>query len=108
MQPNPLSADQLRQILAFLLLGAKCHRWNYRGPHVGIQRKQKPIVLAAVAQSFQRTNRGQSIRPSAAVLSRNRKTLNPKLCAFFPELKGEFFFSIAPLQVVVQLLLQNE
>ena len=55
------------------------------------------VVLAAVAESFQRTNCRQGIGPSATVLRWNRKSLNPKLCAFFPEIKREFFFPIAPL-----------
>ena len=103
VQAQP-AAHQSGKIFLFLRLGAEIPDRNLRTPHVRIDRKQQPVVVAPVPESFERTHRRQNIRAAAPVLHRNRQSLNPKVRAFLPQRTGKFLITIARNYVVLQFL----
>jgi hypothetical protein len=99
------AADQAGQIFFLLRFGAEIPDGNFRTPHVRIDREQKSVVSASIAERFERADGRQRVGPAAAVFGRDGQALNAEVRAFLPKLFGKSLIVVARDDVVLQFFL---
>ena len=86
-----------------LLLGCAVFEQRDRiGPHVGIDRKQQPLIRRAVPQPFHNRNGRDRVGAAAAEFFGNRQTMHTERGAFFPSIMREDPLSVAFNHVAAQ------
>ena len=97
------AAAQARQILLFLRFGAERDQGCACGPHVGVKRKDQPVIAARVTQTFQCADGGKWVLTATAVVHRHREPLDSHRAALLPAVAIEHAVAVVFDQVAIKL-----
>ena len=84
-------------------LGAVVDKRNDRRPHVGVDREEQAVVLAAITEPLERRHGRKRILGEAAVFLGDEQALNAKTTTLFPGIVIENGVAVVFDHVVVEL-----
>src|SRR5262245_17631960 len=104
MHADQAAVAEARQPASLLALGAVHPDRHDARQQVRAEREDEAAVLAGIAERFERNRNRQAVETAAAVLLRDRHSLQTDLTTLAPEIARESLLAIAAGDVLVENL----